>query len=86
MIDTHLYTNSNETGLYPEGGETVQPVYVLSQGTWLGELGRKNGWIHVISIVGEGWVKAENVETREPFNLHARFTPGKPIEYVSTAA
>ncbi|MEO6132842.1 MAG: hypothetical protein ABIQ02_13415 [Saprospiraceae bacterium] len=86
MIHKHLYTHTKETGLYPDGGESVQPVCVLSQGTWLGEIERANGWIHVISIQGEGWVKKEDVETRSPFNLHARFSPGKPIEYVSTAA
>jgi hypothetical protein len=44
-----------------------------------------DGWVHVIGIQGEGWVKAENVETKSPFNLHVQWIPGKPIEYVNAA-
>ncbi len=86
MIQSHLYTRKNETGLYSALEEGSTPLCVLAQGTWLGELDRANDWIHVVGIQGEGWVKAEDVETRSPFNLHVRWTPGKPIEYVSTAA
>ncbi len=86
MIQSHLYTNKEGTGLYPERIETANPICVLSQGIWLGELERKDGWIHVLGIQGEGWVRAEDVETRSPFNLHVQWTPGKPIEYVNTAA
>ena len=86
MIQSHLYTNKKETGFYPGKGETLDPICVLGQGIWLGELERLDGWVHVLSIQGDGWVKAEDVEPRSPFNLHVHWTPGKPIEYVSTAA
>ncbi|HZV68142.1 MAG TPA: hypothetical protein VFG10_01310 [Saprospiraceae bacterium] len=86
MIQSHLYTNKNATGLYHDRGESAAPVCVLGQGTWLGELERSGHWIHVISIQGEGWVRAEDTESRSPFNLHVQWTPGKPIEYVSSAA
>jgi len=85
MIQSHLYTNKAETGLYPDRIETEDPICVLSQGIWLGELEREDGWIHVLGIQGDGWVKAEDVETRSPFNLHVHWTPGKPIQYVSAA-
>ncbi len=85
MIQSHLYTNKKETGLYQEKGE-IEPMCILNQGIWLGELDRVDGWVHVLGIQGDGWVKAEDVETRSPFNLHVHWTPGKPIEYVSTAA
>lgn len=86
MIQSHLYTNKKETGLFTEPGVTLEQVCLLDKGTWLGELDREDGWIHVICIRGDGWVRIENVETRSPFNLHVQWTPGKPIEYVSTAA
>lgn len=85
MIQSHLYTNKAETAFYSERGGEDSPVCFLVQGTWLGELERTDGWIHVIGIQGEGWVKAENVETRSPFNLHVQWIPGKPIEYVNAA-
>ncbi len=86
MIQSHLYTNQKETGLFSEPGAMVNVLCYLDQGTWLGELDRKDGWVHVIGIRGDGWVRVSDVETRSPFNLHIHFTPGKPIEYVSTAA
>jgi hypothetical protein len=86
MIQSHLYTNKKETGLFAEVGASGKPVCFLDQGIWLGELDRKDDWIHVIGIQGDGWVRVEDVETRSPFNLHIHWTPGKPIEYVSTAA
>ena len=85
MIQSHLYTNQVETAFYPDREGKVAPLCLLSHGTWLGELERMDGWVHVIGIQGEGWVKAENVETRSPFNLHVQWIPGKPIEYVNAA-
>ena len=86
MIQSHLYTYKEVTNLYPERGEAANPMLILSKGMWLGELERLDGWVHVLGIQGDGWVKAEDVETRSPFNLHVHWSPGKPIEYVSTAA
>ncbi len=86
MIQSHLYTNKKETGLFAEPGATINPICFLDKGTWLGELDRADGWIQVVGIRGDGWVRIENVEARSPFNLHVQWTPGKPIEYVSTAA
>ena len=86
MIQSHLYTNKAETRLYADHNENGTPLSILGQGIWLGELERQDDWIHVLAIQGEGWVKAENVETRSPFNLHVQWIPGKPIEYVSSAA
>lgn len=86
MIQSHLYTNKRETRLYPERNETKEPVCILHQDVWLGELERQDDWIHVLGIHGDGWVKAEDVGARSPFSLHVHWTPGKPIEYVSSAA
>lgn len=85
MIQSHLYTNKKETGLYPIRGESDNPVCLLNLGTWLGELDRVDEWIHVVGIRGDGWVKAEDVSSIAPFNLHAQWT-GKTVEYVSSAA
>ena len=86
MIQSHLYTNKEETRLYPDRNESGEPVCVLGQNIWLGELERLEDWVHVLGIQGEGWVKAADVGTRSPFSLHVHWSPGKPIEYVSTAA
>jgi hypothetical protein len=86
MIKSHLYTNKAETFLYPDRDETAHPICTLQAGIWLGELERIEGWIRVLGIEGEGWVKATDVEYRSPFNLHVHWTPGKPITYKSTAA
>jgi hypothetical protein len=86
MIQSHLYTNKKETSLYSDKRMTADLICILGKGMWLGEIEREDGWIHVLGIQGDGWVKTEDVETRSPFNLHVHWTPGQPIEYVSTAA
>lgn len=83
-IQSHLYASKPETPVFPEPkGESI-PVHVLHRGNWLGVLERINDWIRVIGIECQGWVRAEDVEERPPFSLHAFWSPGKPIEYVST--
>ena len=86
MIQSHLYTNKEGTRLFPSKGEKSEPICSLGKGVWLGEVERLDGWIHVLGIQGEGWVQVEDVETRSPFTLHVQWTPGHPIEYVSSAA
>ncbi|MEO5906694.1 MAG: hypothetical protein ABIQ11_08210 [Saprospiraceae bacterium] len=85
MIQSHLYTNKPQTILYTDRSVTSSSVCVLNQGNWVGVLEAGDDWFRVLSIKGEGWVRAEDVEERSPFNLHVQWTPGQPIQYVSAA-
>ncbi len=83
MIHDHLYAGKAETPVFGFPKDDGNPVYILHQGNWIGVLKRESGWIHVISIAGEGWVKSEDVEERPPFSLHILWSPGNPVSYVS---
>ncbi len=85
MIQSHMYTNKPQTNLYADNSGTSASVYVLNQGNWVGVLETQDKWFRVLCIQGEGWIRAEDVEERSPFNLHVQWTPGHPIQYVSAA-
>lgn len=85
MIQSHLYTIKPRTNLYTDCSVDSISVGELNQGNWVGVLEKKDNWFRVLSIQGEGWVRAEEVEERSPFNLHVQWTPGQPIQYVSAA-
>ncbi len=84
MIQSHLYANKPETPLFAERGINER-IDVLASGNWVGVLAELDGWYNVLTILGEGWVKKEDVEARAPFNLHVHWEPGKPIQYVCAA-
>ena len=85
MISSHLYTNKKETPLFAQAENNGTPLCVLDLNNWVGVLEQKDGWYHVITVQCEGWVSVDDVEPRSPFNLHVRWEPGKPIEYVCAA-
>lgn len=85
MINSHLYTNKLETPLFSEHGGSGEPVCLLGLNNWVGVLQRLGNWYHVITIHSEGWINVNDVEERSPLNLHVRWEPGKPIEYVNAA-
>ena len=84
MIQSHLYARLEETRVFSIPAENGEPMCTVHKGDWLGVLGRQDGWVHVIGIYCEGWVMANDVETRPPFQLHILQTEGKPISYVNT--
>ena len=64
MIQSHLYTNKPQTTVYTENSVTSASISVLGQGNWVGVLEKLDNWFRVLSIQGEGWVKAEDVEEK----------------------
>jgi hypothetical protein len=85
MIQSHLYAKKAETPLYEKRGDNNQLLGMLNLGNWVGVLENEEGWYHVLTIQGDGWVRVEDVEERSPMNLQVRWEPGKPIEYVNAA-
>lgn len=83
-IQSHLYARKAETPVFAVPFQDGKPECILQQGNWLGVLERKEGWIRVIGIHCEGWVRAEDVEERPPFSLHIQWSPGNPIAYISS--
>ncbi len=85
MIQSHLYARKTETPLYAKRGDNLEPIHLLGLGNWVGVFEEQDGWYHVLTIQGEGWLRVDDVETRSPFNLHIYWEPGKPIQYVCAA-
>lgn len=83
MIHAHLYARKSETPVYEAPAVDGIPKHLLHRGDWVGELEREADWIRVIGVDGDGWVLAEDLEQRPPFQLHAYWTAGKPIEYIN---
>lgn len=86
MIQSHLYTRLDETPVYDKPADGGRQITNLGAGNWVGVIHQIGEWAKVLSVRGEGWVKAEHLEARPPFQLHACWTEGKPIAYVSSPA
>jgi hypothetical protein len=85
MIQSHLIANQIDTPVYQHPSRDEMPIALVAKSSWLGVMEQKGEWIHVIGIECEGWVMKSDVETLPPMELHAVWTPGKPIEYVRLA-
>ncbi len=83
MIHSHLYTRKTETLVYAGPAEDGMPMHILHPGVWVGELAREAEWIRIIGVDCDGWVRAEDLEERPPFQLHAYWTARTPIEYIN---
>ena len=83
MIQSHRYTRNSETRLFKENSEAAETLTLLSKGDWTGILESMDGWFRVLTILGEGWVRAQDVEERSPFALHAQWAPGGILKYVA---
>jgi SH3-like domain-containing protein len=84
MIHTHLYARNSGTKVFGHFVDTGIPVFMLEKGSWVGVIERHENWIKVISIDGEGWVRAEELENRPPFQLHVCWSSNGPKAYVNT--
>ena len=85
MIHSHLYTRNTETPVYVAPAEDAMTMHILHPGVWVGELAREAEWIRIIGVDCDGWVRAEDLEERPPFQLHAYWTAGNTIEYINAA-
>lgn len=86
MIQSHLYARKSETPVYLAPAEDGMPLHKLHAGDWVGELAREAAWIRVIGVDCDGWVRAEDLEQRPPFQLHAYWTGGNAIEYINVGS
>lgn len=84
MITSHLYTKKNETPVFISPDMDSMPIHILQLHIWVGVLERRGDWIKIIGIACDGWVRAEDMEERPPFELHANWFPDQPIKYVSS--
>ncbi len=84
MIQSHLYARLTETPVFEKPMDDGKPSRLLHKGNWLGVMERMGEWIHVIGIQFEGWVRAMDVEERNPMNLHINYVPGREVEYISS--
>lgn len=83
MVQSHLYARLEEIFVFRLPAENGVPVQKLHKGDWLGVVNRQDEWIHVISTACEGWVRAGEVESRPPFQLHIHLDEGESISYVN---
>jgi hypothetical protein len=83
MIQSHLYARKTEARVYADPSVSGQPLRILPRGNWLGVLEQRGEWVQVLTIEGIGWVMAEDLEARPPFQLHASRKAGGLIEYIN---
>lgn len=83
MIQAHLYTRNTGTCIFNRPADDSTPLIKMQMGNWLGVLEYMDEWIRVLTIAGEGWVKAEETEKRPHFQLHARWNKGGTPEYIN---
>lgn len=85
MIEAHLYARHHETVVYFGPDHAAPMASVLGKGDWVGVTHRMGtDWLRIVSTTCDGWVKSADVESRPPLQLHARWTPGNPIQYVNS--
>jgi hypothetical protein len=86
MIHSHLYTRLAETPVYGEPIDDGRRICFLAEGNWVGVIKRQGEWVRVISKKGQGWIKADHLEARPPFQLHAFWIEGQSITYATEVA
>lgn len=65
-IKKHLISSKDKTPIYSlENLSNV--IACLSRGTWIGVLERKSDRLRVLSTLGEGWIKSDDVEETNKF-------------------
>jgi hypothetical protein len=52
-------------------------------GDWVGAIVREENWVRVIGVKCDGWVRADDLEERPPFQLHAHWNADNTIEYIN---
>lgn len=82
MIRSHLIATKALTSIFNTPTGDTSSTCNIQRGSWMGVKDRLGDWIHVITTTCEGWVRREDVEELNPMDLHIRYSPGKPIEYV----
>ncbi len=83
MIHSHLYARNAEARVYDSPSVSGLPLCTLPRGNWLGVLEQCGEWVQVLTIEGIGWVMAEDLEARPPFQLHASRKADGLIEYIN---
>jgi hypothetical protein len=84
MIKSHLYTRLSATPVFDAPADSGRPIIFLGPYNWVGVILQTEEWIRVLTARGVGWVKAEHLETRPHLQLHACWSEGEPMSYVSS--
>ena len=84
MIHSHLYTRLAETPVFDEPLDNGHRITILGPAHWVGVIAQLGDWIRVLSVRGEGWVRADHLEARPPFQLRVHWSEGNSIFYVSS--
>ena len=86
MIRNHLYVKSSNTAVFPIPAESSLPSRLLSKGNWVGVVEKVGEWVRVVGVYFTGWIKADQLESRPPFDLHIEQDASKPVAYINSIA
>ncbi len=84
MIKSHLYVKFADAPVFERPEESPVPKQRLSRGNWVGVIERVGDWVKVVGVYFTGWVKAEQLESRPPLDLHIEQSETQSIQYINT--
>ncbi len=84
MITSHLYVKHSKSPVYQSPDENSVPTCYLAKGIWVGVLENQTEWVKVVGVGCIGWIKAEALESRPPFELHIQQINPQSLDYVNT--
>lgn len=71
MIHFHLYARLDDTPVFSAPDDGLRPICSVRKGCWFGVTDRQGEWVRVITVKCQGWVKASEMESKSPLDLHA---------------
>lgn len=83
MIRSHLYVKNLKSPVYASPQQTDNPSSFLERGNWVGVLEKMGEWVKVAGVHCIGWVKASELESRPPLDLHIHQINPLSFDYVN---
>lgn len=79
-IKKHLISSKDQTPIY--SFENLSNVVAkISRGQWLGVVERKVDRLRIITTLGEGWIRSEDVEETNKFNFRVFHDENGLLQY-----
>ncbi len=79
-IKKHMISSKDKTPIY--AFENLSKVRaMLSKGNWIGIIERKKDLFKIITTLGEGWIKSEDVEDTNKFDFKVYRDEAGVIQY-----
>lgn len=84
MIKSHLYVKYADAPVFKQPEESSAPQRRLRRGNWVGVIENVGDWVKVVGVYFTGWVRAEQLEAKPPFDLHIHQSETEATQYINT--